>query len=224
LRFVRCHLPLSDRLAIPPGRGTFTVAQYTSAGLILLVGEKEARTPLPGRALEELPDFLRGRGWVPIGSRYSTDSMAGSMDEYLKRYLKRATAGWVAERHHQEGHELGRGPDTHYRLLRDVRALPWLQPAGRLRHFRHHNGHRRARALHHLQTQGPAVKTELGPTPTSATAGRFRHMRAWGEICQKASHVAPLAHRALPASPSSWLLGCSRWRWAGRRAERAALT
>jgi hypothetical protein len=33
-------------------------------------------------------------------------------------------------------------------------------------------------------------------------------MRAWGDICQKASHVAPLAHRALPASPSSWLLGC----------------
>jgi hypothetical protein len=59
-------------------------------------GEKEARTPLPRRALEELPDFLRGRGWVTIGSRYSTDSMAGSTEEYLKRYLKRATAGWVA--------------------------------------------------------------------------------------------------------------------------------
>jgi hypothetical protein len=93
---VRAAVPPGDHLATPSGRGTFSVAEYTSDGLVLLLGEKEARTPLPWRALEELPDFLRGRGWVLIGSRYSTDSMEGSMDEYLKRYLKRATAGWVA--------------------------------------------------------------------------------------------------------------------------------
>jgi len=27
---------------------------------------------------------------------YSVDSQAGSLDEYLKRFLSRATAGWVA--------------------------------------------------------------------------------------------------------------------------------
>jgi hypothetical protein len=43
-----------------------------------------------------LPDYLRGRGWVVIGSVYSTDSQPGSLDEYLKRFLKTATAGWVA--------------------------------------------------------------------------------------------------------------------------------
>jgi hypothetical protein len=47
-------------------------------------------------APEKIPDFLRGRGWVLIGSVYSTDSHQGSLDEHLKRYLKRATAGWVA--------------------------------------------------------------------------------------------------------------------------------
>jgi hypothetical protein len=52
--------------------------------------------PLPWRALEQVPDFLRGRDWVLIGSLYATDSQQGSLDEYLKRYLKRATAGWVA--------------------------------------------------------------------------------------------------------------------------------
>jgi hypothetical protein len=62
----------------------------------LLLGEKEAWTPLPWRALEEVPDFLRGRGWVLIGSIYSTESPQGSLDEHLKRFLKRATAGWVA--------------------------------------------------------------------------------------------------------------------------------
>ena len=34
--------------------------------------------------------------WVLIGSVYSTDSHQGSLDEHLKKYLKRATAGWVA--------------------------------------------------------------------------------------------------------------------------------
>jgi hypothetical protein len=46
--------------------------------------------------MEGVPDFLRGRGWVAIGSIYSTGSQPGSMDEYMKSFLKRATAGWVA--------------------------------------------------------------------------------------------------------------------------------
>jgi hypothetical protein len=62
----------------------------------LLLGEKQAWTPLPWRALEEVPSFLRARDWVLIGSVYSMDSRQGSLDEHLKRFLKRATAGWVA--------------------------------------------------------------------------------------------------------------------------------
>ncbi len=83
-------------LATPTGRGAFTVERYTTEGLVLLLGKKEAWTPLPWRAMEGIPEFLRGRGWVPVGSLYSTDSQPGSLDEYLKAFLKRATAGWVA--------------------------------------------------------------------------------------------------------------------------------
>lgn len=72
------------------------MAWYTSDGLVLLLGEKEAWTPLPWPALEQAPDFLRGRGWVLVGSAYSTDSVAGTLDEHLKKFLKRATADWVA--------------------------------------------------------------------------------------------------------------------------------
>lgn len=92
---VRAAVSPGDQLTTPSGRGHFTVARYTD-GLVLLLGEKEAWTPLPWRALEQVPDFLRGRGWVLIGSVYSMDSPQGSLDEHLKRYLKRATAGWVA--------------------------------------------------------------------------------------------------------------------------------
>jgi hypothetical protein len=76
--------------------GHFAVARYTSEGLALLLGKKEAWTPLPWRAMEGVPEFLRGRGWVRVGGVYSTDSAAGSLDEYLKAYLNRATTDWVA--------------------------------------------------------------------------------------------------------------------------------
>jgi hypothetical protein len=95
-RAVRGAVSPGDPLVTPSGRGHFTVARYTAEGFVLLLGEKEAWTPLPWRALEEVPDLLRGRGWVLIGSVYSTDSQPGSLDEHLKRFLKRATAGWVA--------------------------------------------------------------------------------------------------------------------------------
>jgi hypothetical protein len=51
---------------------------------------------LPWRALEQVPDFLRGRDWVLIGGVYSTDGTPGSLDAHLKTFLKRATAGWIA--------------------------------------------------------------------------------------------------------------------------------
>lgn len=84
---VRAAVCPGDVLGTPSARGRFSVARFTSDGLVLLLGEKEAWTPLPWRALEGVPDFLRGRGWVLIGSVYSIDSQAGSLDEYLKRFL-----------------------------------------------------------------------------------------------------------------------------------------
>jgi hypothetical protein len=93
---VRGAVSPRDLLATPSGRGQFTVAEYDTHGIVLLLGEKQARTPLPWQALEQVPDFLRGRGWVLIGSVYSTDATPGSLDAHLKTFLKRATAGWIA--------------------------------------------------------------------------------------------------------------------------------
>ena len=93
---VRAAISPGDLLATPSGRGHFRVERYTQDELVLLLGEQEWRTPLPWQALEDLPDFLRNRGWVLIGSVYSSDSEAGSLDEYMKRFQRRATAGWVA--------------------------------------------------------------------------------------------------------------------------------
>ncbi len=93
---VRAAVPPAAELATPSGRGRFTVARYTTEGLVLLLGVNQAWTPLPWQAVEQVPDLLRGRGWVPIGSIYSTHGTPGSLDAHLKTFTSRATAGWVA--------------------------------------------------------------------------------------------------------------------------------
>ena len=93
---VRISVSPGELLATPTGRGQFTVARYTSGGLTLLLGKKAAWTPLPWSAVEGIPEFLRGWGWVLVGGVNSTESQPGSLDDYLKTFPKRATAGWVA--------------------------------------------------------------------------------------------------------------------------------
>ena len=85
----------SELWTTPSGRGRFTV-DYAAGGLILVQGAMRSRTPVPWDAVEQIPDLLRGQGWVVIGSVYSTASRPGSLDEHLKRSVKTATAGWVA--------------------------------------------------------------------------------------------------------------------------------
>jgi len=84
---VRRAISPGDRLATPSGRGHFTVARYTADGLVLLLGEKEAWTPLPWRALEEVPDFLRGRGWVLNGQSQHARSAADPGASRCQTYL-----------------------------------------------------------------------------------------------------------------------------------------
>ena len=93
---MRAAVTPGEPLQTPTGRGTFSVTRYTTDGLVLLLGAKEAWTPLPWAAVEEIPDFLRGRAWVRIGSTYSTYAIEGTLDAHLKRFTARATGGWVA--------------------------------------------------------------------------------------------------------------------------------
>lgn len=70
---VRAAVVPGELLKTPTGRAPFSVARYTSEGLVLLLGAEEAWTPLPWTALEQVPEFPRGRSWVRIGSTYSMD-------------------------------------------------------------------------------------------------------------------------------------------------------
>lgn len=95
-RAVRAKIPSGARLATPVQGRPFTVARLDDRGIVLLLGAQEAWTLLKWDCLEGILPFLAGKGWVVIGSRYETEGDPNTLDGYLKNWLKRATAGWVA--------------------------------------------------------------------------------------------------------------------------------
>ncbi len=64
--------------------------------MVLLLGAKEAWTPIPWAALEGVPELLRGLGWVQVGGVFDVQGPEGTFDAYLKGFPQRVTAGWVA--------------------------------------------------------------------------------------------------------------------------------
>jgi hypothetical protein len=74
----------------------FVLEKFTLQGLVLLLGAQQTATPITWECLEGLPDYLRGRGWVRIGSKYEMTADLGTLDAYLKGCIARATGGWVA--------------------------------------------------------------------------------------------------------------------------------
>lgn len=74
----------------------FQVANIDSDGIILLFGKKRTPTRITWKCLEGIPAFLRGKGWVVIGTIFYTWSNPATLDGYLKEWINRGTAGWVA--------------------------------------------------------------------------------------------------------------------------------
>lgn len=92
---VRDRLHVGQRLATPARGKPFVVADMTSDALVLDLAEKW-RTAIPWACLEGVVPFVDAHGVVVIGSKYETEGVEGTLDGYLKAFVKRATAGWVA--------------------------------------------------------------------------------------------------------------------------------
>src|SRR5947209_108614 len=91
---IRRTLEEGSALTTPSRGARFSVAQLDSAGIVLLLGEKEAWTPLRWDCLEGVVPFLRGRGWVEIGSLHSTEVNPAVLDAYLRNCLRRSTGNY----------------------------------------------------------------------------------------------------------------------------------
>jgi len=116
-RAVRKAISSGDKLHTPAQGAEFEVAKVGGNGLVLLLGKKQAWTPLSWECLEGIPGFLRRKGWVDIGSKFDTSADPMTLDGYLKTCIKRATAGWVAVVLEQSGViEIDRGRPARVRL------------------------------------------------------------------------------------------------------------
>lgn len=94
----------SIRATITPGatlrtaaRGApFVVERIDSNGMVLLLGATNVPTSFDWRCLEGIPSFLRGKGWVEVGSRYGP-AETGTLHDYMLGCVNRATANWIAK-------------------------------------------------------------------------------------------------------------------------------
>ena len=93
---IRKHLRPGQQLLTPSRGAQFTIHSLDRNGVTLLFGAKETVTPLPWACWEESLDFLDGKGWVEIGGRFAVDADPSTLDGFLRRYIKRSTASWVA--------------------------------------------------------------------------------------------------------------------------------
>ena len=93
---IRDKLHNGQRLGTPSQGAPFVIERIDNRGVVLLMGQKETQTPFNWKVLEGALDFLKQKGWVPIGSVYENAAASGTFDEYLKGHIQRATAGWVS--------------------------------------------------------------------------------------------------------------------------------
>lgn len=76
-------------------RKPFVVGELRSDALVLLLGESRSRTVLRWEAFEAVPDFLRGKGWVELGSKHSVDVDEASFDGFMRRHIYRSVGSYV---------------------------------------------------------------------------------------------------------------------------------
>jgi hypothetical protein len=94
-RAIIANVHEGDRFSTPTGRGAFIVNRIDDSGIVLLLAERW-HTRLSWECLEGVLGLLAAEGWIPIGSQYEVEGTPGTLDAYLKKCIKRATAGWVA--------------------------------------------------------------------------------------------------------------------------------
>jgi len=117
-RAIRTRFGGPARLRTVGQEKPFTLSVIDTEGIVLLLGQGQWRTRLTWECLESIPEFLRREnGWVPAGGVHSVAGEPGTLDEYLKRYLKRDVARWLAVVLRDAGViELSEGPPLRVRL------------------------------------------------------------------------------------------------------------
>ena len=115
---IRSSMSKGGQLFTPGRHKPFWVGNIDDKSVVLLFGNSRTPTRFTWECLEGVVSFLSGKGWVRIGTSYATAAVQGTLDGYLKGYMKRATAGWVAALLKEAGLvEIDEGEALRVRLL-----------------------------------------------------------------------------------------------------------
>ena len=95
-RAVRASLVEGDELFTPGQGKPFWVHRMDGRGLVLLLGKGRWETRIPWDALEGVPGLMRGRGRLRTSGSFAPESDTTTLSGYLKQFVTRETANWVA--------------------------------------------------------------------------------------------------------------------------------
>lgn len=94
---IRASVREGQLLHTPTRQAPFQVERIDSDGVVLLLGKGRWSTRISWKCLEGVVPYLRQHGGiVDIGGRHEVQGRPGTLDGYLKGYVNRTTAGWVA--------------------------------------------------------------------------------------------------------------------------------
>lgn len=94
---IRRAVQEGGQLSTPFQGAPFFVGKVSGDGIVLELGEQRTKTFFTWECLEGALVFLQEHGKVKInGSGKKTEIVEGTFDGYLKKRIKRLTAGWVA--------------------------------------------------------------------------------------------------------------------------------
>jgi hypothetical protein len=96
-RAIRAKFKPPATLCTLAQRKPFQISVIDSRGIVLLLGIQESPVRLSWECLESIPAFLRSQpGWVPAGGAHSVEGDTGTVDEFLKGWVKTDVARWLA--------------------------------------------------------------------------------------------------------------------------------
>ena len=79
------HLRTGEVLKTPSGRASFKIYHIDPSKVTVHVGSKPHSIKIPAQCFEDVPNFLKRRGWVKIGATHQNTS-EDTFDNFVKKY------------------------------------------------------------------------------------------------------------------------------------------
>ena len=94
---IRKAVKKGDRLFTPSKPEPFWVGEISVERIVLELGTKRTKTPIEWGCIEGILPFIKKHGRIRINGSYRSQRIVeGTLDGYLKKYVNRVTAGWIA--------------------------------------------------------------------------------------------------------------------------------